>query len=248
MADVGLSHPAIEALLRRHLFSAARANGNALGFDQVLSAVLDAWTNQRDEVMAAADRLTGQLTSMTNLAPAKNAPTRTAFDSAHRELTRLFDARNGGFGGAPKFPHPLDLRLLLRLWRHDRRAETLDMVRLSLDKMAAGGIYDHLGGGFHRYSVDDHWLVPHFEKMLYDNALLASCYTEAFQATGEERYARVVRETLDYVLREMCDPAGGFRSTQDADSEGVEGKYYVWTPAAIEQVLGADQAKTFCYA
>ncbi len=121
------------------------------------------------------------------------------------------------------------------------------MVRLTLDKMAAGGIYDHLGGGFHRYSVDDHWLVPHFEKMLYDNALLASCYVEAFQATGEERYARVVRETLDYVLREMCDPAGGFRSTQDADSEGVEGKYYVWTPSEIESVLGAEEAKTFCY-
>ena len=110
----------------------------------------------------------------------------TIFDPRTRDLTCLFDRSTAG-SAAPKFPHPLDLRLLLRLWRHDRRDETLDMVRLTLDKMAAGGIYDHLGGGFHRYSVDDHWLVPHFEKMLYDNALLASCYVEAFQATGESR-------------------------------------------------------------
>ncbi|HEY4311301.1 MAG TPA: thioredoxin domain-containing protein [Pirellulales bacterium] len=218
------------------------------GFDQVLTAVLNAWNNQRAEVLAAADRLTQQLTAMTNMAVSKKAPTRAAFENARRELARLFDAREGGFGGAPKFPHPLELRLLLRLWWHDRQDETLDMVRLTLDKMAAGGIYDHLGGGFHRYSVDDHWLVPHFEKMLYDNALLASSYTEAYQVTGEERYAHVVRETLDYVLREMCDLDGGFRSTQDADSEGVEGKFYVWRPEEIEEVLGPDRAETFCHA
>jgi uncharacterized protein YyaL (SSP411 family) len=218
------------------------------GFDQVLTAVLDAWKNRRAEVLTAAQRLTEQLTSMTQLASPVEAPSVAVFASAERELARLFDAREGGFGGAPKFPHAIDLRLLLRLWKRDRKPKTLDMVRLTLDKMAAGGIYDHLGGGFHRYSVDDHWLVPHFEKMLYDNALLASCYTEAFQATGEERYAQVVRETLDYVLREMRDPAGGFRSTQDADSEGVEGKFYVWTPAEIEQVLGADRAEPFCHA
>ena len=154
---------------------------------------------------------------------------------------------HGGFGGAPKFPHPMDLRVLLRLWKRHRKPGLLEMVTTTLDKMAAGGIYDQLGGGFHRYSVDERWLVPHFEKMLYDNALLTTCYVEAFQATGNAEYARVARETCDYVLREMTDPAGGFYSTEDADSEGEEGKFYVWTPGEIEAVLGADVATEFNY-
>ena len=119
------------------------------------------------------------------------------------------------------------------------------MVTVTLDRMAAGGIYDHLGGGFHRYSVDDQWLVPHFEKMLYDNAMLAGCYLDAWQATGRKDYLGVVRETLDYVLRDMTDPSGGFYSAEDADSEGEEGKFYVWTPAEIEAVLGHDRAAAF---
>jgi uncharacterized protein len=125
--------------------------------------------------------------------------------------------------------------------------DILAMVRLTLDRMAAGGIYDQLGGGFHRYSVDAEWLVPHFEKMLYDNAMLAVCYLEAWQATGRAEYARVVRETLDYVLRRMTDAEGGFYSAEDADSEGEEGRCYVWTPAQVEEVLGAERARTFCY-
>jgi uncharacterized protein len=217
------------------------------GFDQVLAAVADAWQNRRGEVLATADRLTAGLSSIADVAPTSDVPSREIFSAARSSLERLFDTRHGGFGGAPKFPQVSQLRLLLRLWRHDPRDELLDMVRLTLDKMAGGGIYDHLRGGFHRYSVDERWLVPHFEKMLYDNAQLATCYLEAFQATRDERYASVVRETLDYLLAEMCSAEGGFYSTQDADSEGEEGKFYVWTPAEIERVLGAARAKTFCY-
>ena len=135
-------------------------------------------------------------------------------------------------------------RSFLRVWHRTNRSTYLDMVRLNLDKMARGGIFDHLGGGFARYSVDERWLVPHFEKMLYDNALLANIYLQASTATHDESYAETARETLDFVLRDMTDASGGFHSTLDADSEGEEGKYYVWTPAEIREVLGADQADT----
>jgi uncharacterized protein YyaL (SSP411 family) len=141
----------------------------------------------------------------------------------------------------------MDLQLLLRLWKRQPREETLRMVTLTLDRMAAGGIYDHLAGGFARYSVDERWLVPHFEKMLYDNALLTSANLDAFLATKEERFARTARETCDYILKYMTDPAGGFHSTEDADSEGEEGKFYVWTPAEIKAVLGNEAGERFCY-
>jgi uncharacterized protein YyaL (SSP411 family) len=141
----------------------------------------------------------------------------------------------------------MDLRVLLRIWQRAPRDELLRLVTFTLEKMAAGGIYDQLGGGFHRYSVDERWLVPHFEKMLYDNALLAVCYVEAFQCTGRDDFARIARETLDFVLREMTSREGGFYCTQDADSEGEEGKFYVWTPGEIEATLGPDEAKAFCY-
>jgi uncharacterized protein YyaL (SSP411 family) len=164
------------------------------------------------------------------------------------------DAVNGGFGRAPKFPHPMALEFLLRVESRERRGRAgadaaegdgrlLRLVRLTLDKMAAGGIYDQIGGGFHRYATDAIWLVPHFEKMLYDNALLAPVYLHAWQVTGDDGYRRVCEETLDYVLREMTDPLGGFYSTQDADSEGVEGKFYVWTPAGLRAALGEDDAE-----
>ncbi|MBL8825868.1 MAG: thioredoxin domain-containing protein [Planctomycetaceae bacterium] len=217
------------------------------GFGQVLQAVADAWKTRRDAVQQQAGELTSHLHSIASegLKSAQPLPPQL-LPVAVGSLERAFDHQHGGFGGAPKFPHPMDLRVLLREHHHRPNDRVLAMVTHTFDKMAAGGIYDQLGGGFHRYSVDERWLVPHFEKMLYDNALLVVAYLEAWQATGRDDYRRVVRETCDYILREMTDPAGGFYSTQDADSEGVEGKFYVWTPAEIEQILGVDRGQLFC--
>ncbi|MGD9647672.1 MAG: thioredoxin domain-containing protein [Pirellulales bacterium] len=220
------------------------------GFDRVLVAVADAWRTRRKEIVEQAGQLTAQLREIGLAGGAAGDVPDDLVLRAAAELEKSFDPVHGGFGQAPKFPHPMDLRVLLRAWRRlaagdERRAKLLNVVTHTLDKMAAGGIYDHLGGGFHRYSVDERWLVPHFEKMLYDNALLVPAYLEAFQATGRDEYATVVRETLDYLLREMTDRAGGIYSTQDADSEGEEGKFYVWTPAELEQVLGPAPAKAF---
>jgi uncharacterized protein YyaL (SSP411 family) len=216
------------------------------GFADVLQQVAKFWQEHREQVVEQAGRITEYLQHRE--APPGGEPlSLDLLRGARRALERNFDARHGGFGGAPKFPHPLDLRLLLRIWQREKDQELLKMVTLSLEKMAAGGIYDHLGGGFARYAVDERWLVPHFEKMLYDNAMLSQCYIEAYQATGNADFARVARETYEYVLRDMTHPDGGFYSAQDADSEGEEGKYYVWKPAEIEAVLGPQAAKSFCY-
>jgi uncharacterized protein len=217
------------------------------GFNQVLSAVAEAWEHRRDAAIEQADSLTEHLQSLAAPPPGSSELNLALLDTAAGALARAFDPTHGGFGGAPKFPHPMDLRLLVHLWHRDRNESLLGMVTVTLDKMAAGGIYDQLGGGFHRYSVDERWLVPHFEKMLYDNALLVPCYVEAHLVTRNDDYARVARETCDYVLREMTDPEGGFYSTQDADSEGEEGKFFVWTPDMVEAVLGAEAAKAFDY-
>jgi uncharacterized protein YyaL (SSP411 family) len=160
---------------------------------------------------------------------------------------RNFDSLHGGFGHAPKFPHPMDLRMLMRHHARTGDAQALEVVWHTLDKMSRGGIYDHLGGGFARYSTDDRWLVPHFEKMLYDNALLCSTYLEAYQLTRNASFRSVACETMDYVLGRMTLPEGAFYSTEDADSEGVEGKYYVWSLAEVTAALGPERAKTFCY-
>lgn len=224
-----------------------RARQGMPGFDQVILAVRDAWTNRREQALDQARQLMQHLQAAGNAVSHQGEVSANLITAAAGVMERIFDSRYGGFGRAPKFPHPMDIRLLLRAWFRSPRPRTLEMVTLTLDKMAAGGIYDHLGGGFHRYSVDERWLVPHFEKMLYDNALLTGCYLEAYQATEYPEYARVSRETCDYVLREMTGPEGGFFSTLDADSEGEEGKFYVWTPDEIGEVLGPDEAKTFCY-
>lgn len=221
-----------------------RASRGMPGFDQVIEAVGKAWDTNRQEAEKLANRLTEDLGKVDG-ASAGGELSAELVQGAVRQLRQTFDSTNGGFGGAPKFPAPMALQLLLRHCHRRHDESSLNMVRVTLDQMAAGGIYDHLGGGFARYSVDARWLVPHFEKMLYDNAQLTVTYLEAYQATGDEDYARVVRETLDYVLRDMTDPSGGFYSTEDADSEGVEGKFYVWSPDALREVLGNEAAETF---
>jgi uncharacterized protein YyaL (SSP411 family) len=217
------------------------------GFRDILLKVHEAWVERRAELANSAEELTAAVREIAAQSGDRSPLNDTHLRRATQKLISITDRRYGGFGGAPKFPHATDLRVLLRCWKRFGDEESLAMARLTLDKMAGGGIYDHLGGGFHRYSTDERWLVPHFEKMLYDNALLVPAYLEAYQATGESDYARVARETLDYVLREMTQPAGGFYSTQDADSEGVEGKFFVWTEAEVENLLGPDDARIFGY-
>ncbi|MBV8608298.1 MAG: thioredoxin domain-containing protein [Singulisphaera sp.] len=217
------------------------------GFPRVLRELHRGWVERRGDVDQIAGRMTEHLRETGEALPSDGPLNTALLDQATRALGRAFDPTHGGFGPAPKFPHPMDLKVLLRQHARTGDAHALHMVRHTLDKMARGGIYDQLGGGFARYSTDARWLVPHFEKMLYDNALLASVYLEAYQATRDPAFARVARETMDYVLGRMTDPEGGFYSTEDADSEGVEGKYYVWTLAEITEVLGPDRARTFAY-
>lgn len=238
--------PDLEPFFGGTYFPPTDSRGMA-GFDRVLLGVNKAWQERRDEIRESASAMTERLQalSMTPTDRTAEALSPRLVERAARALVGSVDPVHGGFGQAPKFPHPMDLRLLLRRYRRTGDERALGAVTLTLDKMARGGIYDHLGGGFARYSTDERWLAPHFEKMLYDNALLGSTYVEALQATGNPFYARVARETFDYVLGRMTDPQGGFYSTEDADSEGEEGKYYVWSLAEIVQLLGEERARTF---
>ncbi|HEU5347641.1 MAG TPA: thioredoxin domain-containing protein [Ktedonobacterales bacterium] len=224
------------------------------GFPTVLRRLAYYYTAERNEVEQQAtafrdfyrERDQNRLRLPDGVLPSEVTIGEGDLKRATARLLELADTEHGGFGGPPKFPHSMNLEYLLRQASRqsgDQAALILAPVRQTLDIMAAGGIYDQVGGGFHRYATDAIWLVPHFEKMLYDNALLARVYLHAWQLTGEASYRRICEETLDYVLREMTDKAGGFYSTQDADSEGAEGKFYVWTPGELRDVLGATDAQ-----
>ena len=206
-------------------------------FVQLLENVHDVWLHQRDEILEQADRITEAITQQTRIVAADSLPGLEVLFDAGAALRKQHDAAWGGFGGAPKFPQTMSHEALLRLFAHTGDDDLLRIVTGSLDAMASGGIYDHLAGGFARYSVDAQWTVPHFEKMLYDNALLARLYLHAWQITGKQRYLQVCSETIEYVLRDMTHASGGFYSAEDADSEGEEGKFAVWSIDEVRSVL-----------
>ena len=207
------------------------------GFPRVLTSVADAYRTRRPEVEQQAGTLAAHLQAQLSVPAGDRDPDRRQLDGAVTRLAASFDEAHGGFGGAPKFPPPMALEFLLRAWRRSGEATTLRIVTRTLDAMADGGIHDQLGGGFARYSTDAHWLVPHFEKMLYDNALLAHAYLEGYRASGTRRYADVARTTLDFMLDELLTDDGGFAAALDADSEGVEGRFYVWASHEFDTVL-----------
>ena len=216
------------------------------GFQKILTVVSDYYRTHPGEVKRINTQLREALDQLTRVTPSRASLDMKPLTKGFEALESQFDPTYGGFGRAPKFPSSLALSFLLRYWKRTGSKRALEMVEATLKKMAHGGMYDQLGGGFHRYSVDERWLVPHFEKMLYDNALLARTYCEAYQATRKEQYRQVAEEILHYVLREMRSPEGGFYSAQDADSEGEEGKHFVWTRDQVKEILGKDRGTPFC--
>ena len=214
------------------------------GMVDLVPKIKEIWDTQRDEVVRSAESITEAMRKAADApAAAGGAPGMSALTTGYNQLLGRFDEINGGFGTAPKFPTPHNLVFLLRYWKRTGDEEALLMAEKTLAEMRLGGIYDHAGFGFHRYSTDAEWLLPHFEKMLYDQALLVMAYTEAYQATGKENYKKTAREIIEYVLRDMTSPEGGFYSAEDADSEGVEGKFYVWTTEELEAVLGKEDGE-----
>ncbi|MGZ8532572.1 MAG: thioredoxin domain-containing protein [Candidatus Binatia bacterium] len=220
--------------------------GGMPGFAQVLMGVNQAYRERPADVERSVTEVLGALRRMAESAETDKTFSKTIIAEGAAKVAQAYDADNGGLGQAPKFPNAGVYELFLRHYHHSNSSRYLEMVTHTLSKMARGGIYDHLGGGFHRYSVDAKWLVPHFEKMLYDNGQLVRIYAHAFKATREPLFKAVVDETVTYLLREMFQPEGGFYSTQDADSEGVEGKFFVWSEAEVMQILGAADGAIFC--
>lgn len=216
-----------------------------VGFRSVLNQLSDAWKSRRHEVVGSAEQLTSRMSRGMQFEGSK--PVDTVLEDAVAELRKDFDETFGGFGGAPKFPQSMQLSFLMRRYREFKDKSVLNMVTKTLDHMAMGGMYDHVAGGFYRYSTDKKWLLPHFEKMLYDNALLTSVYLEAYQLTGNRDYLRIGEDTLGYVEEQMTSPEGAFFSAEDADSEGKEGEFYLWELAEIDEILGenADRFITF---
>ncbi len=226
------------------------------GFATALHRIADAWSKDHDRIVQSSAETLEHLRKETQFAPASGAMLgKGVLDSGFFVFRRSFDGKRGGFGGSPKFPRPVALNFLLRYYARTRDQEAFDMVAHTLHAMAAGGMNDQLGGGFHRYSVDANWFVPHFEKMLYDQAQLAVSYLEAFQISGDKAFAHSARRVFDYVLRDMLDAEGGFYSAEDADSvidpahpeEKGEGAFYVWTQAEIDRLLGETASPYFCF-
>ncbi|MBI5522809.1 MAG: thioredoxin domain-containing protein [Desulfarculus sp.] len=214
------------------------------GFLELLGEVARLWRQDRQRLLSTSEEITKAVQPKPSQPGAD--PGLATLEKGFWQLVHSFDAKRGGFGQAPKFPTPHRLNFLLRWHLREPQSRAWEMVETTLKAMRAGGIYDHLGQGFARYAVDENWLVPHFEKMLYDQALLAYAYLEAFQAGGGEEFAQTSRDIFAYVLRDMTDPSGGFYSAEDADSEGVEGLFYVWTPQQVHEVLGAELGELFC--
>ncbi len=216
------------------------------GFRRVCLTLAEAYREKKNEIEAQGPKILQRLAAMNTISSGTGKVTAKSLNLAFDQLASRFDMTHGGFTGAPKFPGSMNLAFLLRHYSRTGQQGARNFVELSLNKMAHGGMYDQLGGGFHRYSVDERWLVPHFEKMLYDNALLSRLYLEAYQLSPEPLYRRIVEEILDYVVREMLSPEGGFYSTQDADSQGHEGKFFIWAPKEILEILGEEEGKAFC--
>nr|MBN2277805.1 thioredoxin domain-containing protein [candidate division Zixibacteria bacterium] len=216
------------------------------GFKRLLTELIEMYETDRARIEDYAGRLVTALQSSYRASTDSVLPDRSIVMLAAESLLNNYDRIHGGFGNAPKFPHPTELSFLMKIYANSGRTEILAAIEQTLTSMARGGIYDQIGGGFHRYATDSLWLVPHFEKMLYDNAMLAVVYSEAFQLTQKDFYRKIVRETLDFMIREMKDGSGGFYSSIDADSESEEGRFYVWTRAEIKRLLG-DRSDIFCH-
>ena len=225
-------------------FPKAERIGNP-GFSNILKKISNLWKENKESILASSEQVMKFLQDTTEITSGQLLTAET-LRRAYEQLRDSFDILYGGFGSSPKFPTPHHYTFLLRYWKRTKDPNALEMVGKTLERMGMGGIYDQLGGGFHRYSTDEYWLVPHFEKMLYDQALMSMAYIEIFQSTGNRFNADMTRGIFDYVLRDLTSPEGGFYSAEDADSEGVEGKFYVWTPDEIIKTLGGNEGKIFC--